>query len=246
MPTKPSQLQFQRDDCGVKCLVYREDFVTKSHDGGLKDRKNDRKEVWIYPNSDVNRCTVHLVEKYLSLCPLYYKKENFYLQCRMKPTPKLWFQEQVIGKNTISKVVKKLMKRANIEGFFTNYSLRRSGGTRLFRAGVDRKLVKEFTGHRSDAIDNYQVTSFEQRKMLSSVVQGGPNNSQLPKETDVCAKEVKKSVEVEEKNVETGLSEIAKREVTDSNVGQVINALLEATKRPGKTVVRIEVEFHND
>ena len=76
MPSKASQLQFEKDDSGVKCLVYREDFVTKTHDGGLKDRKKDRKEVWIYPNSDHNRCTVRLVEKYLSLCPAYYHKEN--------------------------------------------------------------------------------------------------------------------------------------------------------------------------
>ena len=64
-----------------------------------------------------------------------------------------------------------MVKKAKIEGFFTNHSLRRSGGTRLFRAGVDRKLVKEFTGHCSDAVDAYQVTSFEQRKHMSNVVQ---------------------------------------------------------------------------
>ena len=179
MPTKPSQLQFERSSTGARCLVYREDYVTKTHDGGIKDRRNDRKVVWVYPNTDPRRCTVRLVEKYLSLCPLYYKKENFYLQCKVKTTPKLWYQEQVIGKNSIGKVVQTLMKEGQIDGFFTNHSLRRSGGTRLFRAGVDRKIVKEITGHRSDAVDAYQITSDEQREMCSKIIQEPCNISTL-------------------------------------------------------------------
>ena len=246
MPTKPSQLQFEKDDCGVRCLVYREDFVTKSHDGGLKDRKNDRKIVWVYPNADTNRCTVRLVEKYLGLCPLYFRKENFYLQCRMKPTPKLWYQEQVIGKNTISKVVKQLVKKGKIDGFFTNHSLRRSGGTRLFRAGVDRKLVKEFTGHRSDAVELYQVTSFEQRKMMSNVVQGGPNRPEVLNVEKKSAEVEEKSSEVEQKLDKTSASDVSKREVTKDNVSEIVKSLLNATKNRGKTVIRIEVEVHND
>ena len=142
----------------ISCL--REDFVTKTHDRGLKDRKSERKVVWVYLSSDPTKCTVCLVEKYLSLCPLYYQRENFYLQCKVKPTPKVWYQEHVIGKNTISKVVQEMVKLAKIDGFFMNHSLRQLGGVRLFRAGIDRKLVKEMTGHRSEA---YQITSDEQR-----------------------------------------------------------------------------------
>ena len=45
------------------------------------------------------------------------------------------------------------MEKANILGFFTNHSLRCNSGTRLFQSGVDRKLIKESTGHCSDAVD---------------------------------------------------------------------------------------------
>ena len=62
------------------------------------------------------------------------------------------------------------MKTAGIPGFFTNHTTRRTGGTRLFNAGVQRKLVKEVTGHASNAIDKYQITSDEQREMLSSII----------------------------------------------------------------------------
>ena len=61
--------------------------------------------------------------------------------------------------------------------FYSNHSLRRSGTTHLFRAGIDRKLVKEFTGHTSDAVDSYQITSNKQRAMLSNVIQGPKQQS---------------------------------------------------------------------
>ena len=170
-PQEKGQLSFVMNPKGVKCVVYQEDTITKTHDGGLKDMKNDRKTVWIYPNlGNCNRCPIRLIEKYLSLCPSYYKKANFYLKSLQKPVPKQWYCEQVVGQNTIGKVVQTLMKDANIEGYFTNHSARRTGGTHLFRAGVDRKLVKEATGHSSDAADKYQITSDEQRAMRSRII----------------------------------------------------------------------------
>ena len=81
----------------------------------------DRKTVWVYPNlGNCNRGPVRLIEKYLALCPQYFKKANFYLQSLQKSTPTQWYGEQAIGQNTISKVVKN-MKDAGIEGFFTNH-----------------------------------------------------------------------------------------------------------------------------
>ena len=53
-----------------------------------------------------------------------------------------------------------------------NHSLHRTGTTRLFRVGVDRKLVKEFTGHSSDAVDAYLTTSHEQREKLCNIISG--------------------------------------------------------------------------
>ena len=43
-----------------------------------------------------------------------------------------------------------MLNNAKLNGFFTNHSLRCSGTTRLFQNGIDRKLVKESTGHTSD------------------------------------------------------------------------------------------------
>ena len=81
-PDRPSQLSFKCNEKGERCLVYTEDTVTKTNDGGLANMHEERKVVWIYPSSNINRCIVHLVDKYISLCPSVTsdkKKSNFYL-----------------------------------------------------------------------------------------------------------------------------------------------------------------------
>ena len=53
---KVLRLAFERTYDGIKCLVYEEDCVTKTHDGGLNDFRKDRKEVWVFPSENINRC----------------------------------------------------------------------------------------------------------------------------------------------------------------------------------------------
>ena len=56
-----------------------------------------------------------------------------------------------------------------------NHLLKCSGGMRLFQAGVDRKLIKEATGHKSDAVDAYHITGEHQRQMICHVVKYKPS-----------------------------------------------------------------------
>ena len=157
-------------------MVYHEDAVTKTHDGGLNDLRKERKIVWVFPSSNITRCPVRLVEKYLSLCPQrFMKRNNFYLHALSKPSPKQWYGCQVVGTNYIGGVVKEMMKEAKIEGLFTNHSLSRTGGIHLFQAGIDRKIVKEATGHRSDAVDAYQITSEAQHENISKILSNCSN-----------------------------------------------------------------------
>ena len=52
----------------------------------------------------------------------------------------------------------------NISGIlYKAHSLRKTGTIRLFRQAADQKIVNEFTGHSSDAVDAYQITSDEER-----------------------------------------------------------------------------------
>ena len=129
LTNKPSQLAFETNSTGVKCLVYREDHCTKTHDGGLLQRRKEKKVVWIYPSTNINRCPVRLFGKYVSLCPVnYVKKPNLYLQSLKNPHPRQWYGREVVGNNKLKEVVKELLSSAKIDGYFTNHSLRRTGG----------------------------------------------------------------------------------------------------------------------
>ena len=48
--TEKGQLSFVLNPRGVRCVLYQEDRVIKTHDGRLRDMCRDRKICWIYPN----------------------------------------------------------------------------------------------------------------------------------------------------------------------------------------------------
>ena len=64
-----------------------------------------------------------------------------------------------------------MCKQAGIQGYFTNHSLRTTTVTRLYHAGVDERLVMEWTGHRGlEGIHNYKCTSMEQCEAILDVL----------------------------------------------------------------------------
>ena len=77
----------------------------------------------------------------------------------------------------MQKVVTNLLKSANLDGFFMNH--RHSGNTRLFQSGLDPKIIKDFTGHRSDALHAYEVTSAEQCKNISEILRGSKSEESI-------------------------------------------------------------------
>ena len=165
-----SQFSFLPNEMGLKCLVYTEDSVTKTNKGGLKDMQKTRKVVWVKPNSDWRRCSVRIIEKYISLLPKEGMKPNFYLQSSRRPRPFCWYTMMPVGINTLRKVVGTILKDAGLGGFFTNHSLYRTCATRLFQSGADTKLVKEIKGHISDAVHKYQCTSNNQKMKVSEII----------------------------------------------------------------------------
>ena len=242
---KPSQLQFKVDTNGIKCLVYKEDLVTKTNDGGLKHMRKQRKVVWVHPSENINRDPVRLVEKYISLCPpisVKTKKFNFYLRSLEKPTPTRWYGEQIVGANSIRSTVKELLKDAKVDCYMTNHSLRRSSATRLFQNGVDRKLVKEFTGHVSDAVDTYQETSDTQRAQLSKVIQG-QNVKDAPKIVNEANLQVSVTEKSEGKCVGCSCNRSNMNVKECDQIGELVNKLI-TSRKSNKATIKIEVEFH--
>ena len=85
----------------------------------------------------------------------------------------IWFSSVPIGHNKLQGMVKCIiMEKAGVNGHFTNHSLRATAVSRLFREGVDDKLIKGVTGHRSEALDCYKRETEEQHANVSKIVQG--------------------------------------------------------------------------
>ena len=58
---------------------------------------------------------------------------------------------------------------AGIDGAFTNYSLQATAATDLFQAGVPKKVIQEFTGHRSiKALRQYDRADLTQKRLLAT------------------------------------------------------------------------------
>ena len=76
------------------------------------------------------------------------------------------------------------MKEGGFKGYYTGHSLCRSGTTRLSDAGVPKK---ECTGHVSDAIDKYMVTSESEREKISNILQADPINVLENVQKQVCS-----------------------------------------------------------
>ena len=247
-----SQFSFEQNSMGIRCLVYREDSVTKTNKGGLKDMKKEQKIIWVKPNVNVNRCPVRLIEKYMNLLPMVGKKPNFYLQSLTKTRPNCWYSATPVGVNTLRKCVGELLRNAGLDGYFTNHSLRRTCATRLFQAGADVKLVKEITGHISDAVHKYQETSDEQRMGLSDVIQGVANQVKLSQSPGMEVVTPPKEVSDEEKfrlpklelagKVEYESKSEKIVEGTSANVSEIIENTIKAIgNRRAKLTIHIEL-----
>ena len=84
---------------------------------------------------------------------------------------KQWFTARPIGKNSLGKMVKEICSNA---GHKTNHSLRATGVSDLFQAGVPEKIIKERSGHLcTDGLRQYQRTTSEEEENVSKVLACG-------------------------------------------------------------------------
>ena len=129
--------------------------------------------------------------------------------------------------------------------------MRRTGGTRLFQAGVDRKLVKEATGHTSDSIDVYQITSENQRQMLSEII-AKAFSATVSKPHELNVKQ-EKNCEKDQNDNEASLSNVmvngnkvgacsCQSNVGASNVAHIVSEIIKECNKKGKTVIKLSVE----
>ncbi len=155
------QITVKVNESGKKYLEYVEDMSSKSNQGGLKHRSCKPKVVRAYGNTNFDHDLVWLYEKYCGLLPSQSKCSALYKYplCSTHVSPKVWYTDKPVGMNKLRDTVKSLMLAAGIDGRYTNHSLRVTAATRMFSKGIEEKVIKERTGHKSNAVRAYERTS---------------------------------------------------------------------------------------
>ena len=156
--------------------VYTENS-SKNCYGGVKQLHVKNKSVPIVAVPELGRrCHVFILDTYLQkLPPEAMQRDNFYVH----PVPvfnssKPWYTAKPIGKNTLASMVKEICAHGNIAGRKTNHSLRATGVSDLFHAGVPHKIIQERSGHLSmDGLRQYERTTTEQEESVSKVLGSG-------------------------------------------------------------------------
>ena len=126
------------------------------------------------------------------------------------------------------------------------------GGSRLFQASVQRKLVKETTGHSSDAVDAYQITSDEQRQQISNILSQKPTPRPDAHPTDiVTGNAIQPKVQIsnseigsQSKQSTVNIDEAkSKCSCASSNVGNMVEKIISDVQSSGKTTIKIQIEI---
>ena len=105
-----------------------------------------------------------------------------------------------MGRNTLGNTVKRMCAEGEIEGYFTNHSLRVTTATRALEKAIPEKLIMERTGHRSlSSLHQYQRTSTKVKEKVSDVLQGNLDSFlddvEEPKRKKLCSEKCEQSNE---------------------------------------------------
>ena len=133
---------------GETFIHYTKDIGLKTNKEGIEHRRIDPKVVDIHAISNVDRCPVSIITKYLSLLPKDRKCESLYLQPKKKNFCEgSWYLDKPVGENTLRQVVKTICEKGGVGRYFTNHSLRSSSATRMYQGeGWMNKLSRKLLG----------------------------------------------------------------------------------------------------
>ena len=98
------------------------------------------------------------------------------------------FEKVPDGNNTLNKVLPDLCEGAGVK-WKTAHSLCVTCASSLFHAGVEKKLIREQTGHRSNALLKHEKPTKENKGKVSHLL--GPNAVLSTSKRETCRKRMK-------------------------------------------------------
>ena len=133
------------------------------------------------------RCLVYLLDTYFAkFTPQAIELDLFYLRPKKAPAGDIWYDNVAIGRDKLASFLRDMCREAGITEKKTNHSLHATGASALFTAGLPEKLMRDVTGHRSNALHLYDRPSLQQQQEVSKVlVQGSSDKENAPKSENV-------------------------------------------------------------
>lgn len=195
-------LRINNFDLGLDFIKFEENACKTFH-GGLNDLKYIPKSIKhiCHQNGEKHSpCLVELYQMYIGL--VQFKASNcFYFR---PSKTKLAFENSPVGINTLNAILPNMCKEVGIK-VKTAHCLRVTCATKLFNSGVQEKMIRERTGHRSNALLTYEKPSVKQSATVSKLL--GPTTSTSTKtveSTETCSSS-SKDKEVEREGIESGI-----------------------------------------
>ena len=151
--------------------LYTE-YSSKNRQGRWAQTRLEKVCVSIFEQKGVSeRCHVRLLDLYMSKLLKNAREEDFFYARPLPVAPsdpsKPWFYARPVGKNMLNSALKDMCAEAGNSGHKTNHSLRATGASEMFEAGVPEKIIKERTGHRSlEALRLYERTTAMGKKIV--------------------------------------------------------------------------------
>lgn len=145
----------------------------KIYKGGISDRKMINKSIKQYDTDGNNRSIYKLLRRYISclqdngiFAGAFYRRP---LHNIVENQPR--FGKHPVGINSIRRFLPEAATRAELKGNFTGHSGKVTCATTLFQNNIDEQMIKDRTGHRSDAVRLYKRVHNSQVKKLSSILE---------------------------------------------------------------------------
>ena len=181
-----------------------EENMSKTFHGGITDLKyvpRRVRHVCHSPGEEHDRCLVKLYQLYIGLVEtLAKKKDAFYFRPSSK---KLSFENSPVGINELNSILPNLCESVGIKKK-TAHCLRVTCVSKLFNSGVEEKLIRERTGHSSNALFAYEKTSEEKVSHVSSLL--APERSDSARKGKGEGEDKKKCVVMTETGLQSSTS----------------------------------------
>ena len=157
-------------------LIIFDESHSKTFHGGLRDLKNTprvTKHVCHEIGRDHQRCLVKLYKLCIEKVQNHAKTvEAFYFKPHRNETV-FDYKKSPLGVHSLNKILPDELCAKGGLARKTAHSLRITTATRLFQSGVEEKLIRERTGHKSDALFKYQRASSKQLQKASCILGAG-------------------------------------------------------------------------